>query len=268
MPHLAEILKVTRTPPISSTGGEMKTQAKIAVVIVVVVASFTVLLGMGVFYTPPTMDHKETTTTYMPLENVVIQASTFNGDINVESTQDTTIVVTYSLTAPQGCLDEIKITNNETKTQNVTSLLTSAQNLGNFDSPDYSAILTLKLPVSFSYNLTLITSNGDIIKPDLNGAKVAVSTMNGDITISDGDDCRSIDATCMNGNLKIRLVQGTQFSVVASIGNGEINYQGIPLDTSTQSATRLKGSTTGGEGNLTVSLMTGNGNIKLQYYNP
>ena len=246
----------------------MKTQAKIAIVIVVVLAVFTVLLGMGVFYTPPTMDHKEATTTYTPLETVVIQASTFNGDINVEPTQDTTIEVTYSLTAPQGRLDQIKIINNETKTQNVTSLLVSAQNLGNSNSPDYSATLTLKLPTSRSYNLTLLTSNGNIVTPDLQGDKVAASTLNGDITISDSGDSYSIDATCMNGNIKIRLAQGSLFSVTASIGNGEIDYQGIPLDTSTQSATRLKGSTTAGEGNLTVSLMTGNGNIKLQYYNP
>lgn len=246
----------------------MKTQAKIAIVIVIVLTVFTVLLGMGAFYTPPTIDHKEATTTYTPLENVVIHASTFNGDINVEPTQGTTIEVTYSLSAPQGLLDQIKIINNENKTQNVTSLLTSAQNLGNSASPDYSAILTLKLPVSCSYNLTLLTSNGDIMKPDLNGAKVAASTMNGDITISDGDACHNIDATCMNGNIKIRLAQGTQFSVVASIGNGEINCQGILLNTEVQSATRLKGATSAGEGDLTVSLMTGIGNITLLYYNP
>jgi len=246
----------------------MKTQAKIAIVIGVALSVLVVLLEMGVFYTPPIMDHKEATTTYTPLENVVIEASTFNGNINVEPTSGAKIEVTYSLTAPQGRLDEIKITNNETKTDGVTGLVTFAQNMGNSASANYSADLILKLPTSCSYNLTLLTSNGDIVKPDLNGAKVAASALNGDVTISDGDDCRSIDATCMNGHIKIRLAQGTLFSVVASIGNGEIDYQGIPLDTSTQSATRLKGSTTAGQGNLTVSLMTGTGNIKLQYYNP
>ena len=246
----------------------MKTQAKIAIVIVVVLAVFTVLLEMDVFYTPPTMDHKEATTTYTPLQNVVLQASTFNGDINIEPSSGTKIEVTYSIQAPQGYLDRVKITNNENKTNGVTSLLTTAKNLGNSNSPDYSAALTIKLPTSSSYNLTLLSSNGNIVIPNLQGDKIAASTLNGDITISNGGDSYSIDATCMNGNIKIRLAQDTQFSVVASIGNGEIDYQGIPLDTSIQSATRLKGSTTAGEGNLTVSLMTGTGNIKLQYYNP
>jgi len=223
---------------------------------------------MGVFYIPPIMDHKEATTTYTPLQNVVIEASTFNGNINAQPTSGTQIEVTYNIIAPQGRLDQVKITSNETKTEGVTSLLTFAQNLGDSSSADYSAHLTLKLPTSCSYNLTLLTSNGNIVKPDLDGAKVAASALNGDITISDGADCQIIDATCMNGNIKIHLTQDTLFSVVASVGNGNIDYQGIALDTSVQSQTRLKGVTQGGEGNLTVQLMTGNGNITLDYINP
>ncbi len=226
------------------------------------------LLEMGVFYTPPAIDHKEDTTYYAPLQTVVLQASTFNGNINIEPSLGTKIEVIYNITAPQGHLDQVKVTNKETKTERITSLLTSAQNIGALSSPDYTADLTLKLPTSSDYNLTLLTSNGNIIKPELNGVKVAASTLKGDITLSVGADCQSIDATCMNGNITIRLAQGTQFKVVASVGNGNINYPGIPLDTSVQSATRLKGATVGGEGDLVVSLMTGNGNIDLIYYNP
>jgi len=245
----------------------MKASAKIAIVLVSVLGVLLVLLQMGVFYTPPIMDHKVSTTTYIPLQTVVIEASTFNGNIDVQPTSGTQIEVTYDITAPQGRLDQVEITNNETKTESVTSLITFAQNLGDSSSADYSADLTLKLPTSCSYNLTLLTSNGDIVKPHLDGAKVAASALNGDITLFDGDDCRSIDATCMNGNIKIHLTQDTLFSVVASVGSGEIDYQGIPLDTSVQRQTRLKGETSSGEGNLTVQLMTGTGNIILNYIN-
>ncbi|MCW4000910.1 MAG: DUF4097 family beta strand repeat-containing protein [Candidatus Bathyarchaeota archaeon] len=246
----------------------MQTSAKVAIVIVIILTVGIILLESGVFYIPPTLEQRQDTVSYMANQNVVIEASTFNGNIDIEPTSDSQITVTYTIKAPSGHLDSVKISNNEAKSQNQTTLTTSAKNLGDTTSTYYAADLTLKLPTTSQYNLTLVTVNGNITKPQLNESKVAVSTLNGDITLIDGGAASEIGATSMTGNIKISLAQGTLFNVTASVGTGAIDYQGITLDTSVQSATRLQGATAAGEGTLNLSLATGTGTIKLQYYTP
>ena len=72
----------------------------------------------------------------------------------------------------------------------------------------------------------------------------------------------------LNGNIKIGLTQGTLFNVTASVGNGNITHQGIQLNASTETATRLKGATSGGDGKLNLSLISGNGNVAISVLNP
>lgn len=246
----------------------MQTSAKVAIVFVIILSIGIVLLEAGIFYIPPAIEQRQETATYTPNHTVVIEASTFNGNIDIQPTTGNQIMVTYTIKTPSGHLYDIKVNNNETKSQNQTTLITNAQNLGDPSSAFYTADLTLKLPTTSQYNLTLGTANGNISKPQLNDLKVAASTLNGNITLTDNDGCIDMGATAMNGNIQISLAQGTLFQVTASVGNGKIDTQGIALDTSTQSATRLQGATTSGEGTLNLSLVTGNGTIKLQYYNP
>ncbi len=243
----------------------MQTSAKIALIVVVVLAAGVILLELGIFYVDPTLETHINTATYTPNQNVVINADTFTGNIQIQPTSGSQIEVTYTIKNPTGHLTDVQIKNNETKTDTQTTLVTSAQNSGDPSSTLYSADLLLKLPTSCQYNLTLVTMNGNIVKPQLSCAKLGVSTMNGDITLTDDGAGKIIDATCMNGNINVDLPQNTLFSVVASVGNGNISYQGIQLTASTQSATRLKASTSAGEGALAIQLMTANGNIKLAY---
>ena len=145
----------------------------------------------------------------------------------------------------------------------MTTLITSAINLA-AASVNHRADIIVKVPNTSRYNLTLTTENGNIIKPQLNDTKIVATTRNGDIDLKD-DNATELDAMSMNGNVKIGLAEGTLFQVVASVGNGNVSYQGIALDTSVQTATRLKGATSSGEGNLTLTLLTGNGNITIEY---
>jgi len=246
----------------------LKTSAKIAIVIVVLITIATLILQSGLIpVTPTALEQREDTAQYTPNQNVVIQATTFNGNIEIQTTTGSQIEVTYTIKTPVGHLYDVKISNNETKTDNQTMLITSSENQVDPANTNYIADLALKLPTSCQYNLTLVTSNGDIIKPQLNNAKVAASTLNGDITITD-NSASSIVATCMNGDIDIQLAEGTMFQVVASVGNGEITHEGIPIYATVQSTTRLKAATANGEGNLKVEVMTANGNIKLEYINP
>ncbi len=240
----------------------MKSSLKIAVAIVIFLVAAIVILESGLLYTPPVAEQREDKTTYTPNRNVVIQATTFNGNIEIQPTTGSLIEVIYSIKTPQGHLYDIKTATNETKNENTTTLVTSAQNQASILGA-YASLL-IKLPATSQYNLTLLTANGDIVKPQLNDVKVAVSTSNGNIDIKDSN-CSLIEAVSMNGDIKVGLAQGTLFHVAASVGNGNIAYQGIAMNTTTLSATRLKGATSAGEGNLSLSLMSANGNITIEY---
>jgi DUF4097 and DUF4098 domain-containing protein YvlB len=123
------------------------------------------------------------------------------------------------------------------------------------------------LPSTSTYNLTLNTANGNIIKPQIKDSKVVATTSNGNIDLKDGV-ASEIDAIAVNGNVKIGLTHGTLFQVAASVGNGQITHEGIALDADPDTATRLKGTTLDGAGDLSLALNTGNGNISIEYVSP
>ncbi len=229
------------------------------IVAILLVTSYAVLSNANA-----PLAQRQDKTLYTPKSNVEINAATFNGDIEIQSTTGSQIEVIYNIEAPQGYLSDIKTSTNETKSDNVTTLITSATNLAQTASVNHRANILIKVPSTSRYNLTLTTANGNIIKPLLNDAKVVATTKNGDIDIKDGN-AAELDAMSMNGNVRIGLTEGTLFQVAASVGNGNVSYQGIAMDTSIQTATRLKGATSGGEGNLTLTLLTANGNITIEY---
>ena len=107
------------------------------------------------------LEQREDKTAYTPKENVVIQASTFNGDIEIQSTTGSQIEVIYNVTAPNGHLKDIKTYTNETKSDNLTTIVTSAALQIN-QGVNYKASLIVNLPNNSKYNLTLTTPNGNI----------------------------------------------------------------------------------------------------------
>jgi hypothetical protein len=230
----------------------------------VVIAALLSLCAYAFWYhANAPLARREDKTVYTPMENVEIQAATFKGDIEVQVTSGSQIEVIYSITAPDGYLSDVTTSTNETKTDNLTTI-TATSLLLSSDSSNYMANLLIKVPNTSKYNLTLTTANGDIIKPQLNDNTVVATTNKGNIDIKDGG-ANEIDAMTLNGNINIGLTQDTLFQVAASVGNGKITHQGISLDTSTDTSTRLMGTTVGGEGNLTLALVSGNGDITVEY---
>jgi len=243
----------------------LKLSLKLAILVIIVLTVGIIILQSGLVTITAPLEQREDKTTYTPNPIVVIEATTFNGNIEVQPTNGSQIEVVYTIKAPQGHLYDIKTSTNETKNQNLTTITTSANNEGTAPSVNHYASLILKLPTTSQYNLTLLTANGDITKPQLNTTKISVSTNNGNIDIKD-DNATSIEAITMNGNIKIGLAKDTLFQVAATVSNGNIAYQGIAMTTSQQTARYLKGATSAGEGNLFLTLMSANGNINIEYY--
>lgn len=217
------------------------------IAVIIIIALVTVCVAAVIYNANAPLATRQDKTVYTPQGNVKIQAVTFNGNIEVHPSTSNQIEVIYDIKASNGYLNDIKTTSNETKTENLTTIITKATLQVN-QASQYEASLVINVPASGNYNLTLTTSNGDV--------NVQVG------------NCAEIVAMTYNGDVNVGLPQGTLFTVAASVGNGNITHQGIALDTSNETATRLKGVTTGGEGSLELALNSGNGNIAIQYFTP
>ncbi len=212
--------------------------------LIVVAAIVSACVIAFVYHATAPLAQRQVKTTYTPKENVVITAATFNGNIEIRPTTSSQIELIYNIASPDGYLNEIKTNSNETKTEDTTTITTRAT-LQSVNDGDFTANLIINLPSTSTYNLTVTTSNGNI-----------------DIQSSNS---KEINAMAFNGNVQVGLPTGTLFQVAASVGNGQISHQGVTLDASMDTATRLKGATLGGEGNLTLTLNCGNGNIAIMY---
>jgi DUF4097 and DUF4098 domain-containing protein YvlB len=213
------------------------------------------------------LEQREDKTTTLATQNVTINAETFNGNIIITTSTSDQIEVIYNLQAPQGHINEITTaTTNKTLNEN-TEITTQAKiiNPNNQLKVNYRVTITIKLPNTSQYNLTLNTQNGNIIKPQLNDLTLKATTSNGYIDIKD-DNATYIQASSLNGNVKVSLVQGTLFQLDANTANGHATYQGIAMNTNIQTSTYLNGSTTAGPGNLNLNLSTANGNVAVEYF--
>ena len=244
----------------------MNNQTKIVIAVAVIVA-VALLIGTYVLLNSALapLEQKEVVDSNPTDQNVEIQAATFNGNIEIQTSTTATIEVTYNIETPKGHLNEITTaTTNQTQSQNKLILVAEAKLETNEGlTVNHKADIIIKLPNTSQYNLTLHTSNGNIIKPQLNDTIVIANTDNGNINMKDDT---SISAASQNGNVKISLVQDTLFTVDANTANGNVSYQGIALNTTTQTQTHFKGNTSSGAGNLNLTLPTANGNITIEYF--
>jgi DUF4097 and DUF4098 domain-containing protein YvlB len=246
----------------------MQLSSKIIIVIAIIVAVAVIYTGYSLLNSGlAPLEQREDKTTNIATQNVAIKATTFNGDIVITESLSDQIEVTYNIEAPKGHISEIKTTTaNQTLNEN-TEIVTEAkiENPNNQLKVNYRASITIKLPSTSQYNLTLNTLNGNIVKPQLNDMSLKATTYNGYIDFKD-DNATSIEASSLNGNVKVSLVDGTLFQVDANTANGHVTYQGIAMSTSIQSSTHLKGTTTAGSGDLNLNLSTNNGNITIEYF--
>jgi DUF4097 and DUF4098 domain-containing protein YvlB len=216
-----------------------------ALVIIAAIVSICLYAVIQNAFTP--LAQREDKSVFTPKDNVVIQATTFNGNIKVQPSTGSQIEVIYQVSAPNGYLKDIITSANDTANGNVTTINADAAIQVN-NGVLYTANLVINVPTSSTYNLTLTTHNGN----------VAVQV----------DKTREIGAITDNGNINVNLPQNTQFQVTASVANGQISHQGIAMTANPDSTTRLKGTTTSGAGSLTMTFMSGNGDITLGYFTP
>ncbi len=212
------------------------------------------------------LEQKQETSSFSPMQNVEIKAATFNGDIEIQTTDNRLIEITYMLEAPEGHINQL-IVDTTNQTQGESALIIAEAKIK--DSTEikvnYKASIVIKLPNNSQYNLTLNTLNGNIIKPLLNDITVVATTNNGRIEIKD-NNATSIAASSLNGNINIDLLEGTLFKIDASTANGQVSYQGIAINSNIQTSTHLNGITTYGSGTLDLKLSTANGNIFVEYF--
>jgi DUF4097 and DUF4098 domain-containing protein YvlB len=234
----------------------------VAIIVIIVVSISAYVFFNSAF---AALEQREDKTSIVTAQNVEVKATTFNGKIEIQTTTNNQIEINYNIQAPQGHLNEIKIsTTNQTQNES-TQIVAEAKITTTGLRVNYNADIIIKLPTTSQYNLSLNTLNGDIIKPQINDTAVFAITNNGDIHIQD-DNATSISASSQNGNVNLSLVQGTLFQVDATGANGQVSYQGIAMNTSIQTTQHLRGSTTEGLGKLTLNLSTANGNVAIDYF--
>ena len=255
-----------RASSLNRNGKKMKTGTAI-IITVAVIATVVILIGTYFFLNGAfnQLEQREDKTSTAVTKNVEIEATTFNGNIEIQTSTNSQIEINYNIQAPQGHLSEIKTsTTNQTQNDN-TRIVAEAKITNSGPTVNYNANIIIKLPTTSQYNLTLSTSNGNIIKPQINDTIIVASTDHGYIDIQD-DNATSISASSQNGNVNLSLAQGTLFQVDATSANGHVSYQGIAMNTSSQTTQHLKGNTTGGFGNLILNLSTANGNVSIDYF--
>lgn len=214
----------------------------LALVIIAAIVGISIYAVISNSLAPPST--REDKSVFTPKDNVVIQATTFSGNIKVQPYTGSQIEVIYQVSAPNGYLNDVTTLAKETANGSSTTINAAAALQIN-NGVAYTANLVINVPRTSIYNLTLTTHNGNV--------NVQV------------DKSREIGAITDNGNIYVNLPQNTKFQVTASVANGKISHQGITMTANPDSATRLLGNTVGGLGNLTMTFMSGNGDITLGY---
>jgi DUF4097 and DUF4098 domain-containing protein YvlB len=178
------------------------------------------------------------------------------------------------------------------------------RNPGYILTGNYGAHITVLVPRNSSYTLHLSTLNGDVNVAPLHGSAAYLDSKNGDVSLNGGsyDTVRmetfngnveamggyesnnatlinrngrievdtlqtagTLNADTWNGRIDVTLPMDTLFTVDASTWNGQISHSLIPMTATTDKKTQLIGYTTGGRGNLTLTLTTRNGEIDIGY---
>lgn len=239
----------------------------VAVVAVAIFAAGAyILFNDGLNVGLSTVEHRQDITTHNSTANIELEAYTFNGKIEIQPTTSEVVEVIYDIQAPTGQqLYEVVTGSNGTITDGTLRLIAKAE-VNNPDgsvSANQKADILIKVPSTSTYNLTLQTLNGNIIKPLLNSTNIKASTLNGDVNIEDAKSTL-IDASTLNGNVNIQLQQGTLFHVEATTSNGHFKHDGISL-IQTVDATQHIGNTQAGAGTLILNLTSLNGDITISY---
>ncbi|BAI60978.1 conserved hypothetical protein [Methanocella paludicola SANAE] len=233
---------------------------------IVAIAILAVLLMSGCTSMNTIVEHRQDKTVHGAAENIDLTVTTFNGNIEIQESTEYDVEVTYNITAPEGHLQHVTTGTNGSRDGNTLKLTAEAKlSDPNEKLPiNHGCDILVKVPKNSSYNLNLMTSNGNVKVTQLNGNKMIIATSNGNVDAAAGN-YSAIDAATSNGNINVKLLSDTQFFVDASTSNGRITHNSIQMQADKESQTSLIGSTASGRGNLHMVLQTSNGNIDLSY---
>jgi DUF4097 and DUF4098 domain-containing protein YvlB len=278
------------------------------IAILAIIFAIGIAVAIGGYYTllshDGIMEQREDTTTHAPAGNVVIDASTFGGNIEVQDSDTGDIEVIYDVHATQGHLDDIVTGTNysmdgDTLDINAVARLTSYSSML---SVNRGADIYLKLPKNATYSFTLNTNGGNVKVPDTNGANMNIETLGGnvdlnnvsygsmtvhtsggsidadysaatssfdtqggDIDLHAGESEGNINAYTSGGNIDVWVPYGTLFSVDARTNGGQVQYAPTTMMLSENNEEHIVGYMGAGEGNLSMSLQTLGGDIDLGY---
>ncbi len=211
------------------------------------------------------LEHRQDKTVHDAAENIVLDVSTVNGNIEIRESPEYDVEVTYDIKAPRGHLQDIVTSTNGTRNGNTMRIIAGAKS-ANPAQPTINAgaDITVKVPKNSSYNLTLVTPNGNVKVTALNGTNLTMDLENGNIDAAIGN-FTIVNGWDSNGNIAIKLLNDTPFYVDAQVGNGRVRHDDIHMAPVTDTDRHLKGYTESGNGSLHMGLSTSNGNIDISY---
>lgn len=222
-------------------------------VIALIVGIVGVLAGVIIlnFGSYTITEHTEITTTHDGADNIELDISTFNGNVEIREAADDKVTIVYDIIAPAGHMNDVFTGSNSSRVDNYTMKISAEAKILHPDdgfTGIRGANIIVKVPRGSHYILNLSTLNGNVNVPDIGGASFY-----------------RIDADTLNGNVVVRLHEGTQFYVDASTINGHVNHGLIHMAPTTENAKTLIGATEAGNGSLRMSLHTMNGNVEMSY---
>jgi DUF4097 and DUF4098 domain-containing protein YvlB len=215
-----------------------------------------------------TVEHREDRTLQPAADNIVLNVSTINGNVEIrEMAGRTDVEITFDIIATEGHLLHVLTSTNGTRIDNNTVMITAeAKLMKQYEGEvaTHGANIIVTVPQGSHYELNLNTLNGDIKVPALNGGSLIAGTMNGNVEIT-GGNYSTIDARSSNGDVTVKLQEGTLFYVDASTMNGRVRHGNIHMSPTAENDRTLTGSTEAGNGSLRMSLHTMNGNVEISY---
>jgi DUF4097 and DUF4098 domain-containing protein YvlB len=221
-------------------------------VIVLIVGIAGVIAGIITlnFGSLTTTEHMEVTTTHDGAENIELDVNTLNGNVEIQEAADDKVTVVYDIIASKGHLHDVLTGTNGSRVDdnNTVKIVAEAKVLHPDDGfiGTRGANIIVKVPRGTHYSLNLSTLNGDVIVPDISGASFS-----------------RIAADTLNGNVNVRLHEGTLFYVEATTINGRVRHGFIHMTPVTENDRTPVGETAAGAGSLHKSLYTLPGDIGI-----
>jgi DUF4097 and DUF4098 domain-containing protein YvlB len=235
------------------------------IILILVLAVLSISGCTYSFNSEDLLEHRQDKTVHDAAENIELDVSTVNGNIEIRESDEYDVEVTYDIKAPKGHLLDITTGTNGSRDGNTMKIIAEAKPANSTQMLiNTGANITVKVPKNSSYNLTLVTPNGNVKVTALNGTNLTMDLENGNIDAAIGN-FSIVNGWNSNGNIAIKLHNGTRFYVDAMVGNGRVRHDDIHMAPETDTDRHLKGYTESGNGSLRMDLSTSNGNIDISY---